>query len=337
MSSLRNLAKQLNLSITTVSRALDGYADVAPATRERVQALARELNYHPNAAARTLRRQKAEAVAVALPAGASHVGLAGLINMLMDTGRALAASGLDLFMLPTQDADSELAGLRRLVEGRRADAVILLRTLRADPRVAFLSERGIPFVTHGRTEAPIAHAFIDGDGEQGFHDATRMLLDLGHERIAHLAAPQEFMFAMLRRSGWHQQMVAAGLGAKAVEYVCAPTETGGRSGAIKLLQLPKRPTALLCATDAMAIGALHAAKEMDLTPGRDISIIGHDGLPSGEFTDPPLTTMAIDASDIGERLADLLVRRLAGVAPGELQEVHPVRQVPRRTHAPPKV
>ncbi len=141
---------------------------------------------------------------------------------------------------------------------------------------------------------------------------------------------------MLRRAGWQKEMAAAGLGTNAVEHICAPTEAGGRSSAIQLLQLPKRPTALLCATDAIAIGALHAVKEMDLMPGRDISIIGHDGLPSGEFTDPPLTTMTIDATDLGGRLANLLIRRLAGAAPTELQELHPILQVSRRTHGPPK-
>jgi LacI family transcriptional regulator len=335
MSSLRDLAKRLNLSVTTVSRALDGFPDVAVATRERVQALAKELNYHPNAAARNLRKQKVDAVAVALPAAASHVGIAGLLNMLMETGRTLAESGLDLLMLPTHDAASELAGLRRLVEGRRADAVILLRTLRDDPRVTFLSERDIPFVTYGRTESTVAHAYIDGDGEQGFRDATKMLIDLGHQRIALVAAPQEFMFAFVRHAGWQRQMIAAGLDNTMTEMAGEPTEVGGRSCAIKLLNQRPRPTALLCTTDAMAIGALTAVKDMNLVAGRDITIVGHDGLPSGIFTDPPLTTMTIAVPDVGTRLANLLVRRLQGTDSRALQELHPVAQVPRGTHAPP--
>ena len=335
MSSLRSLANRLGLSTTTVSRALDGYPDVAHGTRERVQALARELNYHPNAAARSLRKQKADAVAVTLPSGTSHIGLAGIINMLMDAGRTLAADGLDLLMLPTEGHDSELDVLRRLVEGRRADAVILVRTRRADPRVAFLSERGIPFVTHGRTDASIPHAFIDGDGAQGFRDATAMLIGLGHQRIAHIAAPQEFTFAFVRRAGWLAQMQAAGLGSTADEQICEPTEAGGRAGAIRLLTRNASPTALLCATDAMAIGALSAAKELGLVPGRDITIVGHDGLPSGAYTDPPLTTMQIDAADIGARLARLLVSRIDGVPASQLQDLIAIKQVPRLTHAPP--
>jgi LacI family transcriptional regulator len=255
--------------------------------------------------------------------------------MLMETGRMLAGSGLDLLMLPTHDAASEMAGLRRLVEGRRADAVILLRTLRDDPRVTFLSERDIPFVTYGRSEATVAHAYIDGDGEQGFRDATKMLIDLGHQRIALVAAPQEFMFAFVRHAGWQKQMIAAGLENKMTELVGEPTEAGGRSCAIKLLNQRPRPTALLCTTDAMAIGALTAVKDMNLVPGRDVTIVGHDGLPSGIFTDPPLSTMTIAAPDIGARLANLLVRRLKGADPCELQELHPVQQVPRGTHAPP--
>jgi LacI family transcriptional regulator len=94
------------------------------------------------------------------------------------------------------------------------------------------------------------------------------------------------------------------------------------------------PTALLCATDSIAIGALSALKEMGLKAGRDIALIGHDNLPSAAFTDPPLSTMEIAAPDVGRQLAEMLIARLGGRDSRELQIILPVRQVPRATHGP---
>jgi len=237
-------------------------------------------------------------------------------------------------LLPTINRAAEMETYRRLVDGRRADAMIVVRTRAHDERVEFLKERGLPFVTHGRTARPEAHAFIDGDGAAGFCDATHLLASLGHRRIAHLAAPKDFMFARLRRRGW-----LAGLGehdlTSEFEAASEPTELGGYEAARALLARPRPPTALLCATDSIAVGALRALKEAGLEAGQDVAVIGHDNLPSAAFTDPPLSTMEIDAPDVGRELAELLMARLGGRDPRDLQTVLPVRQVPRATHATP--
>ena len=333
VSNLKQLARSLGLSITTVSRALDGYSDVAPATRERVQAAAQATNYRPNSAARSLRRRKAESVAVTLPLEPGRFGPPLFLNMLGACSQRLAEEGLDLMLLPTTGRAAEMETYRRLMDGRRADAVIVVRTRLEDERVAFLKERGIPFVTHGRTGRPEEHAFIDGDGEAGFHEATRLLASLGHRRIAHIAAPQDLTFAYLRRKGWLTGLEEAGLSER-LETVAQPTESGGYEAAQSLLQQSAPPTALLCATDSMAIGALSALKERGFAAGRDIAVIGHDNLPSATFTDPPLSTMEIAAPDVGRQLAEMLIARLGGQNGRELQTILPVRQVPRMTHGP---
>ena len=333
MSNLKHLAQSLGLSITTVSRALDGYSDVAPATRERVQAAAQAMNYRPNPAARSLRRRKAEAVAVTLPTEPGRFGPPLFLNMLAACSQRLAEEGLDLMLLPTAGRAAEMETYRRLLHGRRADAVIVVRTRLEDERVAFLKERGIPFVTHGRTARSDEHAFIDGDGEAGFREAVRGLASLGHRRIAHIAAPQDLTFAHLRRRGWLAGLEEAG-SSERLEYAAQPNEAGGHEAAQWLLQQHPRPTALLCATDSMAIGALSALKERGLVAGRDIAVIGHDNLPSAAFSDPPLSTMEIAAPDVGRQLAEMLIARLSGRAARELQTILPVRQVPRMTHGP---
>jgi len=331
LSNLKHLARSLGLSITTVSRALDGYSDVAPATRERVRAAAEAINYRPNSAARSLRRRKAEAVAVTLPMEPGRFGPPVFLNVLAACSQRLSEEGLDLMLLPTAGRAAEMEAIRRLVDGGRADAIIVVRTRLEDERVAFLKQRGFPFVTHGRTARFEEHAFIDGDGESAFRRATEMLASLGHRRIAHIAAPQDLTFAHLRRTGWLAGLQETGQ-LDALEYATQPTEAGGYEAAQWLLRQSPRPTALLCATDSLAIGALSALKERGLMAGRDIAVIGHDNLPLSAFTDPPLSTMEIAAPDAGSQLAEALIARLGGRDHRDLQTILPVQQVSRATH-----
>jgi LacI family transcriptional regulator len=332
LANLKQLAHSLGLSITTVSRALDGYSDVAPATRERVQAAAKAINYHPNSAARNLRRKKAETVAVTLPSEPGHFGPPIFLDMLASCGQRLAEEGLDLMLVPTVSHHGEMETYRRLVDGRRADAMIVVRTHRDDERIAYLNSRNIPFVTHGRTTGhDHDHAYIDGDGEAGFREATGLLASLGHRKIAHIAAPQNLTFAHLRRKGWLQGLAELGL-SDTVERVAQPHEAGGYEAAKALLTGPSPPSALLCATDSIAIGALGALRELGRAAGRDVAVIGHDNVPSAVFTDPPLSTMEIATPDVGRQIADLLVARLGGADPRDLQRILPLRQVPRETH-----
>ena len=329
MSNLKELARSLGLSITTVSRALDGYADVSAATRERVREAAERTGYRPNASARRLRKQRAELVAVTLPNDPGHIGPPHFLDLLSGCAEHLAAAGLNLVIAPIPRGESELDICRRFVDGRRVDAMLLVRTRRQDERVAFLQERGIPFVTNGRTENPVPHAFIDGDGQSGFHAATRRFLDMGHRRIAHVAAPQDYYFAHVRRMGWEAALREAGLTPDLIAEN-APTEEGGYRAALDLMRQPLPPSALVCATDEMAIGALRALRE---TRGGDaVAVVGHDDLPMGAYVSPALSTMRVTGENLGARFASLLLRAIAGEPADALQEVHPVELVDRASH-----
>lgn len=331
MTNLKQLAQSLELSITTVSRALDGYADVSPATRERVRAAAERAGYRPNASARRLRKQRAELVAVTLPNDPGHIGPPHFLDMLSGCAEHLAGAGLNLVIAPVPKGESELDICRRFVDGRRVDAMLLVRTRRSDERVAFLQSRGIPFVTNGRTENPIPHPFIDGDGEAAFHEATRRFQAAGHSRIGHIAAPQDYYFAHARRVGWQDAMREAALACDLLSEN-APTEQGGYLAALDLLGHSLPPTALLCATDEMAIGALRALRETN--GGADIAVVGHDDLPIGAYSSPALSTMRMTGENLGARLAGLLLRAIAGEPAQELQELLPVEFVDRASHLP---
>ena len=333
MSALRALASSLGLSITTVSRALDGYGDVADATRERVRRAAEAANYRPNAAARRLRLGATETVSLVLPGDPGHFDEPLYMELLAALGARFDAAGLDLMVLAARSPDEELALYRRLVEGRRTDGIVLARTRVDDLRIRYLAASGIPFVVMGRTEAAVSYAHVDGDGTAAFAEATRRLLTLGHRQIAYVGASSQFMFSKLRRQGWAAAMTQAGL-PPVLSAETAATEEGGLAAVRALLRSTPPPTALLCATDRIAIGGLRAIKEAGLAAGRDVSIVGHDNLSATAFTEPALTTMELPVAKVGARLAEMLLALIGGADPRDFAEVWPVLPIERASTGP---
>lgn len=327
MTNLRELAQSLGLSITTVSRALDGYSDVSEATRKRVREAADLAGYRPNASARRLRKQRAELVAVPLPMEAGRIGTPHLLDVLSGCAERLAQEKLNLMIAPVPKGESELEICRRFVDGRRVDAMLLVRTRRQDERVAFLQSRGVPFVTDGRTENPVPHAWLDGDGFDGFRRATERFIAERHVRIGHVAGNQEFYFAHVRAEGWRAALRAAGR-ADDLMAVAELSERGGFEATRRLLDAADPPTAILCTTDEMALGALGAIR----ASGRDVAVVGHDNLASGAFTTPPLSTMAMTGDALGHRFAELLLGAMRGEPVESLQELHPVVFIDRESH-----
>jgi LacI family transcriptional regulator, galactose operon repressor len=333
VSDLRKLASSLGLSITTVSRAIDGYSDVASATRERVRAAAKAANYRPNAAARRLRLGTTETVTMVLPGDPGHFDEPLYLQLLTALGERLDAAGLDLTVLAARTASAEAAVYRRLVEGRRTDGLIVARTRVDDERIRYLAGAGVPFVAMGRTAVRVPYAHVDGDGGAAFWQATQRLLALGHRRIAYLGAPAEFMFTKLRKDGWKQAMREAGL-APTFATEGSPTEQGGLAAARGLMARSPHPTALVCATDRIAVGAMRAVKDAGLVVGRDVSVVGHDNLAASAFTEPPLSTMDLPIAKAGTRLAEILIALIGGANARDFAEVWPVTPIERASTGP---
>jgi LacI family transcriptional regulator len=226
-----------------------------------------------------------------------------------------------------------LRAYRHLVEGRRVDGVLLARTRVTDERVAWLQARGVPFVTHGRTRLARPHAWVDVDGATAFATAVQRLAAAGHRRIALLSAPFHYFFATDRAAGWRAGMAACGLSASALREA-EPTEENGYRAAEDLLTGAEPPTALLCATDRLAVGALHAVAAAGLRPGRDVSIIGYDDLPGAGWVRPALTTFAQPLEEAGARAVEMLLRLIAGADPAGLNALLQARLVERDSDGP---
>jgi LacI family transcriptional regulator len=331
--SLRAIATQLGLSVTTVSRALGGFPEVASETRARVLAEAQRIDYRPNQLARRLRNGRSEAVGLVLPAEAGHFDDPFFLRLLAAVGPPLQRAGLDLLVMTARPGTEEQGAYRHLIEGRRVDGVLLARTRRDDPRIRYLLDRGVPFVVHGRCEETRPYAFVDIDGAAACQAATERLIGLGHRRIGLINAPPHYMFAHYRERGWRAALAAAGLPTGPVLHA-EPSEEAGFTLMRAMLSEPAPPTAALCATDRLAIGALHAVSQAGLRAGRDISLIGYDDLPMAACTDPPLTTIQQPIDRAGARMVEMLTAVRDGADPATLGEVWPGQLIPRASDGP---
>jgi LacI family transcriptional regulator len=312
--TIRDVAKYLNISITTVSRALDGYPDVSEATRQRVMQAARELGYLPNRAARQLRRNCTDTIGFILPADASRFYDPFIAEFVAGLGFETSTQGFDLLVSTAISGTSgEQLAYERWIHGRKVDGIVLNRIHQRDWRVQYLSENKLPFVTLERSSDPYVYPSLEIDGQYWFKQLVGHLVGLGYHRIAYIGADPDLKIQADRFSGYQQ-----GLEEHALVYdphlvvKGGLSSDGGYRSAKILLTLPDPPTAITCIDDQTAIGVLHAAHELGWMVGKNLAVAGFDGIEGFEHTQPPLTTVNQPVFDIARRLIQLLVQQITG-------------------------
>jgi LacI family transcriptional regulator len=312
-TTLKTIARATGFSITTVSRALAGYSDVAESTRTIIKDTAETLGYYPNNTARQLQRQRSDTIGLILPAHCPRYTDPYFNTIIAGIGDQLAELGLDL-LLSTHPpgGNDEMAAYRRLVEGRSIDGLIIVRTRIQDERIAYLERNGFPFVCFGRSDMEIEFPYIDEDGEAGFYELTRYLISLGHTRIAYISAPAGLLFARYRLAGFSRALEEAGIPCRDEWIVQGDlSRKGGEQATVHLLSFEDRPTAIIAANDLMAIGAISIAKEKGLRIGEDLSVAGFDDIPPAELS--CLTTLQQPIYEIGRQLTEMLHNQLENI------------------------
>ncbi len=306
--SIAQLAKHLGLSEGTVSRALNNYPDIAKKTIARVRKAADELGYRPSSTARRLARGVVETIGFVLPSRHGHQIDPFLAEILDGLATELALSDWDLLVAAVPEGHDEVEVMDRLIRSGKVGGFVVARSRRNDPRVDFLRKSQIPFVVQGRTAKSDDYAWLDIDNEKAFIDAMNHLVGLGHRKIAYLGGDPDLNYAWQRREGFFSAATAHGCDMPS-GYVFdgISDEMAARHAVTELLKHPDRPTALLCVTDAVAIGAIHALAHAGIKVGDEISVIGFDGLPMGEAIHPGLTTMSQASYQIGREVGRIVV------------------------------
>lgn len=332
---LKFLANELGVSEATVSRALNDYPDISHSTRNRVRELADKYNYKANQTARRLATGVAEAVAYLMPADSNAIAEPFVAQLLKGLGESLSNRGWDLLVVQAGSREAEAETVEKLSTSGRVSGVVISRPYKDDRRIALLKQNNMPFIVHGRSVDHADYAWFDVDSEAAFRDAVTHLAALGHSRIGFVSAPIEFNFAQMRLDGYKAGLAANGLTFDpALVDFAELSDIAGEQASIALFETTTPPTALLCATDTQALGALAAIRSMGLTPGRDVSVIGYDGLDFGRHTNPPLTTMAQPQSHSGREMCDMLLAIIDGGNPVDYQELRRAKLVRRLSDGP---
>ena len=310
--TIRDVAQKLGLSITTVSRALDGYDDVAEETRQLVIDTARKLGYSPNRAARQLRRQKAETVGYILPAGAQHFAEPFFTEFIAGLGNELAPRNYDLLVSAVASEADEQEMYRRWAESGKVDGFILNRLRLQDWRVKFLWKQRVPFATLDYSGAG-RYPCIRVDGADGFVEMVQHVHQNGFRRFAFVGGPPNLV-SQAERLHWFRQAIQYHRLVLNEDLITTAdlTSSGGFQAAIELLSLPDPPDAILCVNDETAFGVLHAAHRQGLEIGKELAVAGFDGVQEAKHTEPPLTTLDIPVFDIARQLVDMLLKTIEG-------------------------
>lgn len=335
--NLKQLSAELGLSQTTVSRALNGYPEVSEVTRQRVFAAAERHGYRPSSAARRLATGRAHALGIVFPVERNVLLDPHFVEFLAGVSETAGRHGFDILVSPTTAAD-ELQTYERLARDGTVDALIVSGPSRDDDRIALIERLAFPAVVHGSPRRPRAFPHLDVDNEGAFFRAAQFLTHLGHRAIALLNDEERLTFAADRHRGALRAMAEAGLEPRPELSFTGPmTMDNGYRFARAALAAPERPTAMLCSSILVALGALRAIEEAGLSVPADVSVIAHDDeMPAfrAELMHPPLTTTRSSIRAAGARIAELAIARINGAAPETLEEVWPVDLVVRGSTAP---
>ncbi|MCF1484649.1 MULTISPECIES: LacI family DNA-binding transcriptional regulator [Rhizobium/Agrobacterium group] len=337
--NLKQLSQMLGLSQTTISRALNGYPEVNEETRQRVAKAAAETGYRPNRAALRLATGKAGSLGLVMPISPDHSSDIHFAEFQSGLAETCLQHEFHFVIIPAHPQAEEQA-IRGLVGSGAVDAFYLAYLRANDPRIAMAKSLSVPFIIHGRSQGIAEdYPYLDIDNEGAFRQATDLMIGLGHRRFALLNGPADLDFALRRLQGTQKALAAVGLtlAPEAISHTLMTDEWGYRKMSA-LLHQPERPTAVLCASTVLALGAVRAINDAGLTVGQDISLVAHDDdlpLLKPEHFRVPLTTTRSSLRDAGRRVAQRLIADIAQPPNGPpLQEIWQAELVIRASTGP---
>lgn len=336
-STLKVLAEHLDVSITTVSRALAGHPTIAERTRTRVAEAARAYGYVPNVAARQLVSGRSGFAGFVLPIRGPSFVDAYLGEFVTGLGEGLVEHGVDLFLATVQPGQSELAVLRHVIESGRADGVVVSRVGEDDERVSYLRARGVPFVMHGRLldeTAPIS--WLDTDSGTAFGEAFDLLYALGHRSFGLVSITDRMTFRHLRERGLRQALARRGDETVELTVVAAPRfDRGATVTAIaELLHGPVRPTAVISLYDELALLVMEEAARTGLRIPHDLSVVGFDNVIASAYAPPGLTTFDAGTRSSAKEIGQMLITVIENRYETPLQRLIRPELVLRGSHGP---
>ncbi len=313
MTTLRDVAHKARVSVSTVSRALSAHTRnrISDSVCARIQRAADALGYQPNRSARALSRGGSDTIALVIPASAHFAESEYYAHVVFGAVAVLSTKNLDVkvHMLRSGESRQRFSFLARQLG---VDGLLLAGVSMRDHFEIAPQEPPPPVVMINSYIEPSVTT-VDADNQAGGRLAIDHLLAAGHRAIALLAGPRDNYDAQQRVLGARERLREAGCALAAAE--CLHSAFGKEEGyqaALRLLRRTPRPTALFCANDELALGAMRALRALNLRCPDEVSLIGFDNISAAALADPPLTTIAQPLDQIVTVASEYLLNRLNG-------------------------
>lgn len=306
--NIKKLAKILNISISTVSKALRDSHDISRETKERVIALANELNYQPNPHASSLRKAKSKTIAVIIPEIANNyfsLAINGIESIAQE-------KGYHVLIYLTHESYLKEVALVRLLHGGRVDGILIsLSSTTADySHLEEVQNKGLPLVFFDRVHENFDTVSITTDDFESALNATKHLIDQGCKRIAHLMISKNLSIGNKRLKGYLTALQDHQLPVDETMIINCTNEEETDFELIKSLLHEKKPDGIFAAVERYAISAYEACHQLGILIPKDVKIISFSNLQTASLLNPSLTTITQPAFEIGRQAATILFRAL---------------------------
>lgn len=306
--NIKKLAKILNISISTVSKALRDSHDISKETKERVIALANQLNYQPNPHASSLRKAKSKTIAVIIPEIANNyfsLAINGIESIAQEKGYHV------LIYLTHESYQKEVAMMRLLHSGRVDGILISLSSTTTDySHIEDIQQKGLPVVFFDRVCENFNTVSITTDDYESAFNATKHLIDQGCKKIAHLMISKNLSIGEKRLKGYLKALEDQHLAVDESMIINCTNEEETDFNLIEELLQEKKPDGIFAAVERYAISAYEACKQLSISIPTDVKIISFSNLQTASLLNPSLTTITQPAFEIGRQAATILFRAL---------------------------
>ncbi len=311
MPTIYQVAERAGVSLSTVSRVLNGKASVNKVLKERVEKAVKELNYRPNSVARSLANNRTDSVGVLVPElNAPFFG--DLMQAVESTLRA--ADKHVIISVGRNCLETEKDAVEFLIS-RNCDALIMHAEALSDEYLLELNQSKLPVALVNRQVEGLPEACTSLDNEKGGYMATRHLLELGHKDIAYISGPTDKCDASLRLKGHKRALSEAGLPTNPqLIFNGDYSEEDGKIGLLELMARDVPFTALVCANDWMASGAISCARDLGMSLPHDLSVVGFDDVVFAHHVFPRLTTVSNPIAEMAEMSAKYILNKVYGQA-----------------------
>ncbi len=324
--TIRDVAKAAELSVTTVSRFLNGDIVLPRTSASRIEQAVRDLNYQPNRLARNLSLGQSKMVGLIIP----DISNPFFARLACAVEEVAFEEGYGVLLCNTQNDRNRELGYLQLLSGHKLDGIVFLTSHAEDRELADILRRNRNVVLIDEDVAGVSAPRVFSENRVGGYLATRHLLDYGHRQIAFIGGPNNLLSTQERFTGFKNALQEYRLKPATNLIRFGPyTSDFGRDAALAFLNSRKRPTAIFASSDYVALGVLNAAHRSGLKIPDALSLIGFDDMPLAELLQPPLTTIRQSAQELGAAGTRILLQVIAGVRVEPMETRLPVELIRR--------